>query len=111
MNEYGCCGQGLVYPRGVIPCLVHWYHAKGVGFVDSLTEEFADHTGLTRWALVPSVLQHIGRKSSKSEDSTLFSKNNLSIAERIWNFGFEMNDPASLQDEHARAFNDYERGN
>lgn len=97
----------MVYPKDKIPGLIHWYRAKNVGFVDSLTEEFADSTGDLRWALVPSVLQHVGRKSSKEDDYGPKSKYNMSVAEKIWNFEFEINDAATLQDEHSKEIENF----
>lgn len=101
MPKYGCCSQGFVFPQSRVPDLVAWYESKRLGYVDMLTEEFADRDPQEeiRWALTPSVLQHVGRKSSKTNDFN-HSKYNLSVVERLWNFGFEGNEPAVLRGEH-----------
>lgn len=90
MNKYGCCSQGLIFPRLKAESLATWFQEVNIGFVDVRIEEYADqHTGEERLALVPSVLQHVGRKSSKEhgiEGSPAFG---LSATKKIWNFAFE----------------------
>jgi hypothetical protein len=100
MNNFGCCSQGLVYSYSTAQNLINWYEQKKVGFVDMLTEEYGDVFGSVRWALTPSVIQHIGRKSSKEDDYGPNSKHGRSVAETIWNFGFELNDATTLRKEH-----------
>ena len=90
MNRYGCCSQGLVFPRLKAEDLASWFVEARVGFVDVLIEEYADrHADEERLALVPSVLQHVGRKSSKGGDGGRSPGSDRSAAEKIWNFGFE----------------------
>ncbi|MCJ1462620.1 hypothetical protein MMC07_001222 [Pseudocyphellaria aurata] len=103
MNNYGCCSQGLVFPRDKVLDLIDWYEMKNVGFVDRLTEEYADQHGELRWALTPSVIQHVGRKSSKGDDFGVDSKYHRSVAEKLWNFAFEQNSATDLRTEHSRA--------
>lgn len=102
MNNFGCCSQGLVFSHNKALDLIEWYETKKVGFVDMLTEEYADIHDKTRWALTPSVLQHVGRKSSKGDDFGKNAKYHMSVAEKIWNFGFEKMDAKRLREEHAR---------
>lgn len=103
MNKYGCCAQGLVYPRSKAYELIQWFTESRIGFADMLTEQYADAHDEQRWALTPSVLQHIGSKSSKSDDFGHGAKYAKSVAENIWNFGFESNDPKALRKEHELA--------
>lgn len=103
MPRFGCCSQGLVFPQSRVPDLVAWYESRRIGYVDMLTEEYADLNGEIRWALTPSVLQHVGRKSSKADDYTTRPKYYLSMAERLWNFAFETNDAKALRLEHESA--------
>ena len=103
MNQYGCCSQGLVFPRAKVPDLINWYETRKIGFVDSLTEEYANQKGELRWALTPSVIQHIGRKSSKGDDFGVASKNHISVAEKMWNFAFEQHNATDLRAEHSHA--------
>lgn len=94
MDQHGCCGQGMAIQKAMVQDLLDWYEGKEVGFIDSLTEDFATQTGNLRWALFPSVLQHMGTKSSKDTSDRRVRYN------RIWNHAFEMNDPFVLKDEH-----------
>ncbi|KAK5118248.1 hypothetical protein LTR85_008228 [Meristemomyces frigidus] len=100
MDNFGCCAQGLVFPRHKALRLIDWYEQSHVGFVDMLTEDYADDHVELRWALTPSVLQHIGRKSSKGDDFGGDAKHSMSVAEKLWNFAFELNDAAELRKEH-----------
>ncbi|KAE8130933.1 integral membrane protein [Aspergillus pseudotamarii] len=99
MPKFGCCSQGFVFPQGRIMDLVSWYESKGIGYVDMLTEDYANQNGEIRWALIPSVLQHIGSKSSKT-NSPVPHKGLRTIPEKLWNFGFEKNDVHALRKEH-----------
>lgn len=106
MPKYGCCSQGFVFPREKAMTLVKWFEEKKVGFVDVLTEEYADQHGELRWAIMPSVIQHVGRKSSKVDDYGPESKHGLSVAEKIWNFRFERYNPLQLKKEHSWVSNE-----
>ncbi|GAB1193896.1 hypothetical protein APSETT444_003132 [Aspergillus pseudonomiae] len=99
MPKFGCCSQGLVFPQGRITDLVSWYESKGIGYVDMLTEDYANQNGEIRWALTPSVLQHVGSKSSKT-NNPIPQKGLRTIPETLWNFGFEKNDVNILRKEH-----------
>jgi hypothetical protein len=100
MPKYGCCSQGFVFPREKAMTLARWYEEKKYGFVDVLTEEYADQHGELRWAITPSVIQHVGGKSSKVDDYGPESKFGMTVAEKIWNFRFERFNPAELRREH-----------
>lgn len=99
MNDFGCCSQALAFPRERVADIVRWYESKRIGFADMLLEEYANENKEIRWALTPSVFQHVGIKSSKldpnggDEDATKV----------IWNFPFELNNPIALQIEHEAA--------
>ncbi|KAF4766159.1 hypothetical protein HAV15_010590 [Penicillium sp. str.  len=110
MPKFGCCSQAFVFPRSRIPELVELYTSKHIGYVDMLTEEYANARNEIRWAVTPSIVQHVGRKSSKGGDDDdilpprkVKSKSQLTVAERLWNFGFEMNDAEALRAEHDAA--------
>lgn len=82
MNRYRCCSQGLVFPRVIIPDFLERTDLTTDWLVDMMVEKIADDEGWTRWAVVPSLLQHIGATSSKGygfDDS----------AKTLWNFRFE----------------------
>lgn len=95
MPNYGCCAQGLVFSQEMAPRVIDRLQRKELGFVDMLIEEWANEEGLTRWAIIPSLLQHIGMHSSKGDDFAFGDQQaqKLSVAERIWNFGFELYKP------------------
>lgn len=93
MNRYGCCTQGMVFPRNQIPDLLHFLRERS-GQTDALIEEYADTTHLRRFALSPPQLQHVGIRSSRD---------NLEInTKSTWAFWFETNDPLRLRKEHDR---------
>jgi hypothetical protein len=100
MPRFGCCSQGFIFPQSRVPDLVEWYESKHVGYVDMLTEEYADANREIRWAVTPTLLQHVGSKSSKGDDFTTRPKYQRSISERLWNFAFEKHDAALLRAEH-----------
>lgn len=82
MNKYGCCSQGLVFPRSIIPEFLERTDLTTDWLVDMMVEKIADHEGWTRWAVIPSLLQHVGATSSKGygfDDS----------AKTLWNFRYE----------------------
>jgi hypothetical protein len=100
MNNFGCCSQGLLYPQNMALNMIQWYEEKKVGFVDMLTEDYANMHGFKRWAMFPSVLQHVARKSSKGDDMGVNAKYERTVAEKIWSFGFENYDAERLREEH-----------
>ncbi|KAL8951187.1 MAG: hypothetical protein Q9222_002817 [Ikaeria aurantiellina] len=79
MNRFGCCSQGFIFPRVMVPQIIDRareamdedYHA------DILLDKWADKEGLKRFVLVPSLLQHVDAKSSKGWGYD------------TWNFRFE----------------------
>ena len=99
MNNFGCCSQALAFPRERVADVIKWYESKRIGFADMLLEEYADKNNEIRWALTPSVFQHVGIKSSKLDPNG----GNENDAKVIWNFPFELNDPVALRLEHEAA--------
>lgn len=92
MNTYGCCTQGLVFPREQVDGLITFLKDIKTGQTDFIIEEYADMARFTQYALVPQQLQHVGLKSSRD---------NLEIyTGSTWAFWFEENDPAKLKREH-----------
>ncbi|KAL8832060.1 MAG: hypothetical protein Q9170_005027 [Blastenia crenularia] len=84
MEKFGCCSQGLIFPRQIVPRAMDTiHHATNKRFyVDMTLERWANAEGLARFALVPPLLQHVGSKSSKGSK---FDEG----ANSIWNFAFE----------------------
>lgn len=93
MPKYGCCGQALLYPRDMALVVLARFRQRGVGFPDSLVEELANEKEYVRWAVAPSLVQHIGSISSKGNDFGGMAQHARSVAEKIWSFGFELYDP------------------
>jgi hypothetical protein len=106
MPQGGCCAQGIILPATKIPMLGAWYDEQHIGFVDSLAERLANEqpekAGM-RWALSPAVIQHVGSKSSKGDNWGSDKPGEMSEAEKLWNFAYELNDPFVLRAEHDRA--------
>lgn len=100
MPKFGCCSQGLAFPRQRIADVMTMLQAAGSGYVDMLVEGYANEKDETRWAMVPSVLQHVGVKSSKSSKRDLIG-NTFTGPEAIWSYSFETNDAVSLRQEHS----------
>ena len=90
MPNFGCCTQGLVFPRQIVPEVIERLGSANEGFVDQNLEQWAaEGDGLARWAMVPSLLQHIGAHSSKGDDFGEKAEGGRSVAQKIWSFGFE----------------------
>lgn len=89
MPKYGCCGQALLYPRDKASVILDRFRQRGIGYPDALVEELANEKDFVRWAVMPSLVQHIGSKSSKGDDFGSGTKQDKSVAEKIWSFGFE----------------------
>lgn len=95
MNEFACCSQALVFPREMVPGLIERLDKMLIAPdpVDSVIEEWADEKGLDRWALVPSAMQHIGKKTFKKDgDSHPRDQFEVAGARGLWSFGFELHD-------------------
>ena len=92
MSNFGCCAQGLIFSHLIAPKVVARLAEKREGFADQLIEAWANEANLERWVVIPSLLQHIGGHSSKGDDFGNKAKYARSVAEKIWNFGFEMYD-------------------
>ena len=91
MPKFGCCGQGYIFSREMAPKIIDRLSQKRLGFVDEMIDELAHDTALSKLVIMPSLLQHIGTKTSK-EDDFGNTKSRNTVAEKIWNFGFEMYD-------------------
>lgn len=102
MNNFGCCSQAFVFPRQQVPPLLEYFKHKRYGMRDELIEEYSDERGLERWALTPSVFQHVGTRSSKwgGPGSDKVDENGLISTQRIWNYAFESWDAKALREEH-----------
>ncbi|KAJ5116946.1 hypothetical protein N7456_001294 [Penicillium angulare] len=109
MPDSGCCSQAFVFPQSRVPELLDLYHSQQAGYIDSITELYANNNNEIRWALTPSIMQHVGSQSTKDETGNLGrpsrfkSKDEMKGTERLWNFAFETNDVDRLREEHENA--------
>jgi len=105
MSSFGCCGQAFVFPNVKAGEVVEYFKDRHVGYMDVLLEDFANERHELRYAVTPSLVQHVGRESSHHDNSGPMSKWGLSVAERIWSFAFEKFDWRALRREHEQVAN------
>ncbi|RDA96278.1 hypothetical protein CP533_1684 [Ophiocordyceps camponoti-saundersi (nom. inval.)] len=80
MPNYGCCAQGLVFPYRHLEGIQALFRLPPYAFAgDQILEDYARDHALSKWALEPSVLQHVGLKQSSAGDQRA----------EVWNFSFE----------------------
>ena len=80
MAQYGCCAQGLVFPQRHLDGMLGLLREPPFDWpVDMAIEGYAVQHGLTKWALDPSILQHLGRTESSDHGRQ----------SNIWSFSFE----------------------
>ncbi len=88
MSRFGCCSQGFIFPRKIVPQVIERIN-KAIYedyYIDMLLERYADTEDLARFAHFPSLLQHVGTRSSKGWGYD-------EHAGEIWNFEFETFSP------------------
>lgn len=80
MPQYGCCAQGLVMPSRHLEGLQTLLREPPYRFpADMVIDAYADEKGLAKWALDPSVIQHVGMAASSDRGKRV----------EVWNFSFE----------------------
>lgn len=80
MPRYGCCAQGVVFPNHQLQGLQDFLREPPFRFPgDMIIEGYARDRGLTKWALDPSVMQHLGIVESSDGPRRA----------DVWNFSFE----------------------
>ncbi|TPX16192.1 uncharacterized protein E0L32_004187 [Thyridium curvatum] len=80
MPRYGCCAQGLVFPERHLEGFQRLLRDPPYDFAgDQILEGWAGRMGLSKWALEPSVMQHVGLKESSEGPRRA----------EVWNFSFE----------------------
>ncbi|CBY02468.1 similar to integral membrane protein [Plenodomus lingam JN3] len=100
MPQFGCCSQAFVFPTTKALELLAYLKERHFGYVDVLIEDFANERGELRYAVTPSLVQHVGRKRRGGAAELPRSKWEMEIGERIWSFGFEKLDAGKLRREH-----------
>ncbi|KAH6695491.1 hypothetical protein F5X68DRAFT_227467 [Plectosphaerella plurivora] len=80
MPRYGCCAQGLVFSSRELKGVQAVFREPPFNYAgDMVLEDYANKHQLTKWALEPSVLQHLGIKASSGGE----------MRTDVWNFSFE----------------------
>lgn len=105
MPAFGCCGQAFVFPNVKAGEVAEYFKDRHLGYMDVLLEDFANERHELRYAVTPSLVQHVGRESTHHGNGGPMSKWGLSIAERIWSFAFEKFDWRALRREHEQVAN------
>ncbi|OAL51689.1 integral membrane protein-like protein [Pyrenochaeta sp. DS3sAY3a] len=100
MQRFGCCSQALVFPNTKATDLIAYFKERHIGYVDVLTEDFANERNELRYTISPSLVQHVGRKTPESSDAAPTTRKDKSAVEKIWSFGFEGFDWNMLRLEH-----------
>jgi hypothetical protein len=100
MPRFGCCSQAYVFPNLKAQDLVTYFKERNSGFTDVLIEDFANERNELRFAVTPSVVQHVGRVSQDGDENKQLDHRGKSMAEKIWSFGFEGLDEGRLRVEH-----------
>jgi hypothetical protein len=95
MPQFGCCSQAFVFPNVKAMELVQYFKERHVGYMDVLTEDFANENNELRYAITPSLVQHVGRN-----DYRPMNKWGIRMAVKIWSFAFEKFDWKALRREH-----------
>jgi GR25 family glycosyltransferase involved in LPS biosynthesis len=70
-EAFGCCAQGLVFPRSTALSIVDLLRDRGSGQVDLILNDIAREKGFTRYAQYPVMIQHLGMWSTLSKILTL----------------------------------------
>ncbi|KAI5201969.1 hypothetical protein E4T38_05870 [Aureobasidium subglaciale] len=60
-EAFGCCSQGLVFPRDMVPCVVESLRDRGSGQVDLILKDIAKDEGLALYAQYPVMIQYLGK--------------------------------------------------
>ena len=100
MPRFGCCSQAFVFPNLKAQDLVAYFKERHIGYVDVVLEDFADERDALRFAVTPSIVQHVGRESGKGDEDGSLRKWGRSAEGKIWSFGFEKCDWRVLRREH-----------
>jgi GR25 family glycosyltransferase involved in LPS biosynthesis len=63
-EAFGCCSQGMVFPRAQVPRVIAYLSDRHAGQIDLILDDLSVEENLDRYALYPVQLQHIGRRES-----------------------------------------------
>ncbi|KAI4764759.1 hypothetical protein E4T52_03166 [Aureobasidium sp. EXF-3400] len=91
-EAFGCCSQGLVFPRSTARSILTMLRDRGSGQVDLILNDIARNQGLTRYAQYPVMMQHLGKNSVRRTVDR--------EAQAIWSMAFERLSPYHLEQQH-----------
>ncbi|KAF2134961.1 hypothetical protein P153DRAFT_278675 [Dothidotthia symphoricarpi CBS 119687] len=94
MPAFGCCSQAFVFPTQKVVDLISYFRERRIGNTEVLIEDYANERNELRYAITPSVIQHVGRSNRETDFKPRSEK------EKIWSFGFERYDWTVLKKEH-----------
>ncbi|KAI1358556.1 integral membrane protein [Xylaria arbuscula] len=109
MQKYGCCLQGLAIPqRQITEHLLPLFHdtRDSHAAADTFLEDYANEHDELRWAVTPSLIQHVGGKSSHGVGDQVYGR---ITGDMPFNYDFERNDPAQLALEHLAYIDELQR--
>lgn len=67
-EPFGCCSQGLIFPRSTAASILDILRERGSGQVDLMLNAIARDKGLTRYAQYPVMMQHLGMSTTAGQD-------------------------------------------
>ncbi|KAI5267429.1 hypothetical protein E4T47_08044 [Aureobasidium subglaciale] len=91
-EAFGCCSQGLVFPRDIVLRVVESLRDRGSGQVDLILNDIAKDEGLAVYAQYPVMIQHFGGNSVRGTES--------GEAQAIWSMAFEALSVRGLEQQH-----------
>lgn len=60
-EPFGCCTQGMIFPRKTAESILDILKQRGSGQLDIILNDIARDQGLTRYAQYPVMMQHLGK--------------------------------------------------
>lgn len=60
MEKFGCCSQGLVFPREAVPNVINYLRYRGEGEIDVMINQLQYGLKMDRYTVYPVQLQHVG---------------------------------------------------
>ncbi|KEQ68078.1 hypothetical protein M436DRAFT_77137 [Aureobasidium namibiae CBS 147.97] len=91
-EPFGCCTQGLIFPRSTAEFILDILEERGSGQLDIVLNDIARDQGLTRYAQYPVMMQHLGKNSVRNTVNR--------EAQAVWSMTFEQLSPYQLEQQH-----------
>jgi hypothetical protein len=93
VQRWGCCTQGIIFPRHQVPELIAQLRKRATGSPADITVwDYAGENDLLRLVLDPPMVQHVGFSSILAPNRTM--------KRAIWNMAFEDLDAVDLRRKH-----------